>query len=219
MDHKKKAEEMEVELLVDSGVNKTLLSEKDWEKVKPKLKGKPATLKKSHTKFSPFGTELKLPMLGRTRCQMVARCGRQITTIVYVVKGESQSLLGLRDGKALGIISIDPEGSYTQKVGRVTDIKKAELVKQGVVSGGQKQEEINSSMEEVVSRFPGVFKGLGRAKVDPFNIEIDKSVTLVVQKQRRVALKYRQRLDDHLNELEAAGVVSRVGDSSHVLGQ
>ena len=163
MDHKKKAEEIEVELLVDSGVNKTLLSEKDWEKVKPKLKGKPATLKKSHTKFSPFGTELKLPMLGRTRCQMVARCGRQITTIVYVVKGESQSLLGLRDGKALGITSIDPEGSYTQKVGRVTDIKKAELVKQGVVSGGQKQEEIDSSMEEVVSRFPGVFKGLGRS--------------------------------------------------------
>ena len=132
MDHKVKSEEIEVELLVDSGVNKTLLSEKDWKKVKPKLNGKPATLKKSHRKFSPFGTEQKVPMLGRTKCQMVAKCGRQITTMVYVVKGKSQSLLGLRDGKALGIISIDPEGSYTQMVGRVMDIKKAEVVKQGV---------------------------------------------------------------------------------------
>jgi transposase InsO family protein len=98
------------------------------------------------------------------------------------------------------------------------DVKKSEPVVDGIVSGGQTQQEINSSVEEVVSRYPAVFQGLGRAKVDPVNIEIDSSVKPIVQKQRRIALKYRQRFEDHLNELEAAGVVSRVGDSSEATG-
>ena len=85
----------------------------------------------------------------------------------YVVKGESQSLLGLRDGKALGIISLNPDGQFKQeKVNRVTKTKKFEAVVEGEVSGGQTQKEIDQIMEETAARHDGVFKGLGRAKVE-----------------------------------------------------
>jgi hypothetical protein len=146
MDHKNPSKEVEIDFLVDSGVNKTLLSERDWKRVKPKINGKAATLKKSHTKFSAFGTKQKLPILGRTRCRLVARCGQEFTTIVYVVEGETQSLLGLRDSKALGILSIQPEGRH---------VKKAE-------PAVEEKGKINSSMEEGVSRNPVQ----GRAKGD-----------------------------------------------------
>jgi len=39
-----------------------------------------------------------------------------INTLVYVVEGEEQSLLGLRDGEALGIIKIKPEGTFTVRI-------------------------------------------------------------------------------------------------------
>ena len=38
-------------------------------------------LKKNKTNFTPFGTKIKLPILGRTKCQLIAECGKQITTI------------------------------------------------------------------------------------------------------------------------------------------
>ena len=53
--------------------------------------------------------KIKPPSLGRTKCLLIADCGRQITTVVYVVAGETQSLLGLGDAQALGIIQITPE--------------------------------------------------------------------------------------------------------------
>ena len=166
-DHKELSKPVYVKLLIDSGVHKTLLSEKDWDRVKPMRGNKPAKLKVCHTRFSPFGTNLKLPILGRSKCLLKAACGRRISTVIYVVKGESQSLLGLRDGKALGIISINPDGQFKQeKVNRVTKTKKFEAVVEGEVSGGQTQKEIDQIMEETAARHDGVFKGLGRAKVE-----------------------------------------------------
>ena len=51
-------------------------------------------------------TKQNLEIMGRTRCELQARGGAKITTIVYVVKGAKESLLGLQDGEALGIIRI-----------------------------------------------------------------------------------------------------------------
>ena len=97
------------EPLVDSGVHKTLLSEEDWMKVVNG--GRKVRIKKCRVNFRPYGTKINLPMVGRTKATMTAKSGATTKTIVYVVKGQKQSLLGLRDAKALGIIQINPEGS------------------------------------------------------------------------------------------------------------
>ena len=49
-----------------------------------------------------------------------------------------------------------------------------------------------------------LFEGIGRAKVDPIHIHIDKDISPVQQKQRKVALHYKERLKAHLDELKAA---------------
>ena len=70
----------------------------------------PMKLKRVKTRFTPFGTNFKLPVIGRTKCVMCAAAGAEITTIVYVVAGEAEGLLGFLDAEKLGIIKINPEG-------------------------------------------------------------------------------------------------------------
>ena len=165
-------------------------------------------LKKSMVNFSPFGMKMKLPILGRTKCQIVAMGGAEIQTIVYVVAGETESLLGLSDGEALGIININPDSNNNETVMMMEAEEKTDVPKEGIVSGGQTQEEIDKATKDIVDRHPKMFLGLGRAKVDPVHIDIDKTVKPVRQKRRPVAIHYRQRMKDNLEELKKEGTIS-----------
>ena len=182
-------------------------------KIMPKMR-----LKKNYTRCSPFGTNVKLPILGCSKVRMTAGCGHQVETVVYVVDGDKESLLGLRDCRALGIIDIQPEGRVEDKVKCISYQKKKEQVKEGEVSGGQTQQEIDSSMEEITAKHPAVFKGLGRDKVEPIHIEVDPNIKPVKQKKRRIALHYREKFKDHLEEPKEAGVVSGPLGSDEAVG-
>ena len=104
VDHGRMGRSQGVKFVVDSGANKTMLSEKDWRKMGTKLK-------RCTTEFRVYGSRSKMvPILGRTKCILQAAGGAVVRTMVYVVRGESKSLLGLKDGKDLGILSIRPEG-------------------------------------------------------------------------------------------------------------
>ena len=117
-----------VQLLIDSGVHKTLLSEKDWKALNKQMPGGGmARLKINRTKFRPFGTNISLPILGRTKCRLKSKAGKEVLTIVYIVAGETESLLGLKDGENLGIIRIKPEGDEaagSQAVRQLYDVPK-----------------------------------------------------------------------------------------------
>ena len=52
----------EVNMVVDSGVGRTLVSEKDWKTVKKQ--GNVSSLKKAKVNFRPYGTNMSLPLLG-----------------------------------------------------------------------------------------------------------------------------------------------------------
>ena len=104
VDHGRQGKSKNVKFLVDSGADKTMMSEKDWKTMGTKLK-------RCTTEFRVYGSRSKMvPILGRSKCILQAAGGAVVRTMVYVVRGESKSLLGLQDGKALGILSIWPEG-------------------------------------------------------------------------------------------------------------
>ena len=63
-------------------------------------------------------------------------------------------------------------------------------------------------MTTLVNKFPDLFRGVGRAKMDIINIFMDPKVNPMQQKQRKVALHFIPRLKKHLEELKAAGVVT-----------
>jgi hypothetical protein len=157
-----------VKLLIDSGVYKTLLSEKDWKSVQQSQGARKAKLKINRTKFRPFGTNYSLPILGHTKCRMMAECGQEVQTLVYVVAGETESLLGLKDALAFGIVKINLEGQKMVEADGVRQLydMPRQVPGPGVISGGQSQEEIDGLMTELIKPHQQVFQGIGVAKVE-----------------------------------------------------
>ena len=205
-DHGTPSKTAKVKLLIDSGVKKTVLSKADWKTIKVEEGCHKPKLNRNKTNFKPFETDLKLPIQGRTKCQLMATCGKHVDTLVYVVEGERQSLLRLKDGEALGIIIITPEGQFT--VRQLTAEVRTTPGPDSIVSGGQTQAEINEHMKIVMGKCQSLFKGIGTAKVEPMPIQVDPEVKSVQQRQRPVAFQYKQLFKDHIEELQKEGVVS-----------
>ena len=67
-------------------------------------------LRESKIRLLPYGTDKSLELLGESRCQITAEAGAETTTTINVIRGVQESLLGLKDGEALGILKINPGG-------------------------------------------------------------------------------------------------------------
>ena len=86
--------------MVESGVKKSLISEKVWKE--NRMTGdKPLTLRKFITKFRPYGTKTYLPILGKSKCKLQAKVCASIRSTVYPVRGEDQPLLWKEDAQRL----------------------------------------------------------------------------------------------------------------------
>ena len=81
-----------------------MISEKAWRKLKPHKGEREPLLKRNDRKFVPFGTDGKLVCIGRSKATLEATAGVKVTTIVYVIWGVSESLLGKSDAVKLGIV-------------------------------------------------------------------------------------------------------------------
>ena len=71
-------------------------------------------LKKSSIRLVPYGTHKILEVLGMADCLIEAEAGAITIMSVYVIKGAEESLLGLRDTQALGILRINPDGNLAR---------------------------------------------------------------------------------------------------------
>ena len=107
-------------------------------------------------------------MLGRTKAVLRAAGGATVSTIVYVVKGSGHSLLGLQDGENQGIIEINKKTDQ-QMVRQLATYRKEQVPKRGVISGGQTQNKIDTNMDGLLLQFPELFRGVGRARVEPIH--------------------------------------------------
>ena len=134
---------------------------------------------------------------------MQAEAGATIHSNVYVMRGQEQPLLGLLDAQRLGIIQMNMKGAAQKEdvVARLEKVKKEQTAKLGPVSGGQSQQEIDRKMKSITDKFPSLYTGLGRAKVEPVHIEVDKKVKPIQQKRRNIALHYVDWLRKQLSEL------------------
>ena len=87
--------------MADSGVKKTLLAEEDFRKVKEE--NKEVKLKTNKVIFRPYGTKRELPIMGCFKAIIQNKEGMNIKTMVYVVRGQKESLLGKKDGEMPGL--------------------------------------------------------------------------------------------------------------------
>ena len=211
VDHGKNAEEKTCVFVVDTGVNKTLITEEFW---KTMQNGNGPRLKRNRVRFTPFGTNKNLECIGRSKALLKTAKGAEIKTMVYVIRGSAKEcLLGRKDSKRLGIVVFNPEGSQ-EVVGRVEYAeRKAEVI------SDEERKKIAQRMKVINDKFPKLFEGIGRATgVDPIHIHIDETVTPVQQKRRPVPLHYVEKLKKLLDQLVEEGVVSGPLDDTSAIG-
>ena len=173
-----------------------MLAEKDWDKFKRR---NPQTLlKKNKVAFLPYRTDIRLPVKGRVKLVLVNENGKQINTIVYVVKGQEESLLGQRNSQALGIIKFNKRDYPDEEVNCITGVRKVL---------GNKDTEVED-----------LFSGIGKAKLVPIHIFTKEGRTPVAQKRQPVAHHFMQPLRDHLDELPARDVIEGLLGSKQAMG-
>ena len=84
--------------------------------------------------------------------------------------------------------------------------------------GGEEQVVIDKNVKEIVNKYEQLFTGIGRAKVEPVHIDVDPAVKPIQQKRRPMAIHYVDKFKAHIEELQAAGVVSGPLGSDHAKG-
>ena len=192
-----------IKWLPDCGVKKTLVAEKHFRYV---AKANPGiVLEENNVKFRPYSTDEEVPIIGKCKVKLKNQGGWEHETTVYVVEDGEESLLGKKDCIALGIIHLDKIGKRapaktrhqqedSQEVGRITPQVKDPPIKSGIVSGGQTQKEIDAEMDKITGEFAHVFRGMGRAKVEPIDIKLDPDAVPVTQGRREIPIHYRKPL-------------------------
>ena len=153
LDGRERPRQTKANLLIVSGVYKTLLTEGQWENIRPEGANRTPELNKSMISLVPYETNKILELLGESRCQIKAELGAETIITVYVIRGVQESLLGLRDAEALGILKINPEGDTMRT--------NADPPPGAEMTGEQTQEQIDQSMMETMKLFQKAPSDLG----------------------------------------------------------
>ena len=186
----------------DTGAPKTMLSEKDfcWILAKnPDVK-----IRHSNMRFRPYSTRKLVPLIGECDMRLTNEENKAVKTTVYIVEGEKESLLGKEDAIQLGIIKVNPRGdkpSGTDDIGCITPEILQEPIKDGIVSGGQTQSQIDAKMDEIAEKHASVFQGMGRANTEPIHIEIEDDAIPVAQGRRPIPHQLREAAQEKLKYL------------------
>ena len=81
------------------------------------------------------------------------------------------------------------------------------------------QAQIDSDMKRIVDKYPQVFQGIGKVKIDPIHIHLkDKKVEPIAEKLRPVALNLMEPLRNHLDELVKGDVIEGPLGSEFAVG-
>ena len=100
----------QINLATDTGISKTVLNRIDWMKVREGCK-----FVKTSKRFRPYGTHYHLPIKGRAQVYLFAENGAQIQAWMYINDDPKEpSLLGEKDARRLGIVTIDLKGASSE---------------------------------------------------------------------------------------------------------
>ena len=123
----------------------------------------------------------------------------------YVVKDGKGCLLGKRDGEAMGLINISPEGTSTIKdQPEVQTVARMEMLqsKPDFAQDDDKLKDIQAQMDRIANQYPFVFSSIGKIRIKLINVYLmEEKVVLVAQKSRSLALHLMDPLKKHLEEL------------------
>ena len=173
---------------LDTGAQANVLTEQDYRAIKG------LTLKPASETLRGYTGDL-LHVMGK--CVANVRFGnKKLKSVFYVVKGTSQSLLGLDLCEKLGLITLN------------CDVEKSRLAFNSIAVV-RKEDKGSSEYEWVYKEYKDVFQGLGCIPGE-YHIETDPSVPPVVYPCRKVPFQLHDKFKEELERMEAMGVITKV---------
>ena len=170
-------------MLVDSGAQFTVLGERKFHiLVRSSLKAK---LQPEERNLRVYGNAC-LPVVGKFEATI--ECHRQtVTETVLVAQGKGRCLLGSSAAKRLQVLKVGPELASMTTVYSV-----------------------DSDIESIADRFPKVFSGVGNLSGYQLKLHIDREVTPVAQKPRRVPYPLKDKVQQKIEELFHLDITEKV---------
>ena len=198
-----------VKLFVDSGCKKTLIPTTYYQ---PEIgKTRPSMIK-----LRPYGTDQYLGVKGEVPVTLKAASGATIKTVVYIVEGHlAEPILGDEDAKALGILTINPNGKPTSEVAVAcitSNLKAAGIsVKTTIEAETVVPPDEQTRIQAIVDRYPsvvhrdlntaGLLKDLKKPGDASVKFYIDTTVPPVQARYHPPPIAYHKRLSKHLQEM------------------
>ena len=164
--------EVRIRTITDTGVKKTILCKSDWAKI-----SRYGQVKKTHTKFRPYGTSVQLPIQGKAKVYLKAQGGAVIATYAYINDNDSEtSLLGNNDAEKLSIVKINPKGGR-KEVNRIKVCRKSDWEREEKdAKNPEKERASDKKMNELVEEFEDIFKGISKYRGKPVKIQLTDDV-------------------------------------------
>ena len=153
--------EVSIRPITDTGVKKTILCKSDWAKI-----SRYGQVKKTSTKFRPYGTSVQLPIQGKAKVYLKAQAGAVIATYAYINEDDSESsLLGKNDAERLGIVKINTR-ACREEVHRIKVYRKSDLGKEKKnAKNPEKEKASDKKMTELVEEFETSSRASANTKV------------------------------------------------------
>lgn len=214
-----------LQLFVDSGCKRTLIP---VEQYTPDM----GLIHPTSIKLRPYGTTQHLAVRGEMPATLQCENGAQHQTVVYIVEGhQAEALLGDEDGKALGILNINPRGrtpgSTTMVAGITANLRAAGItVRTEKAPSDEIPAEERARIDAIVQRYPqgvrvdaeaatGLVKDESLRKEDSVQFHIDQTVPPVSAAYKPPPLAYHDRLSAHLQQLRDTDKIEDVGPNEY----
>ena len=137
-------------------------------------------------------SENNLTVLGTAKLPVKYKANVEKDLTFHIVDTNQPGLLGLRSSQDLGLI----------KVVMMTDAEEERSKLNADVKSDKSPQQLK---EEVMQKYANVFTGLGRLE-KPYHIEVDPTVTPVVNPPRMIPAAVRDRVKTELEDMEKMNV-------------
>ena len=174
-----------VNLIVDSGATVNVLDNSTFLALRGE---KPISLSKTNLQLFPYGSSTPLNIQGCFTTRISHNESNTKATFIVVKNHNSGSLLGHKTATDLGLL---PAYDNYQPI-----------------------QNINSHhshlMQQLLTKYPQVFRGIGKLDNFQLRLHIDEAVTPVAQAPRRIPFHIRKAVQAKLDELETLGIIEPV---------
>ena len=208
-----RVENTQVNFLVDTGSSVNVLTNRTFQQLNKKLSGK-LNLQKAKNNVVTYGNkEPTLNVLGKVDL-LGENKNTFLNTTFCVINTTHKNLLSGTTAIELGIITFSKTiNALTSKQSRETKVhvtNAAGQLNQNQPKGGVVPTRLNYIIENFRA---SVFNDeIGLLKGHKVKLHIDKNVTPVAQKERRIPFALRKKVNSEIEKLEKAGIVEDVTD-------